>query len=118
MSKDHQNKQAAASVLAVPEQVSVAIEEVTADVREGLLAMAAGSGSQVMTAMMEADVTAVCGPRGKHDPDRTAVRPGREQGSVTLGGRRVGVSRRGCAPPTELPSCRWPRMRRSPAPRC
>jgi len=42
---------------------------------------------------MEADVAAVCGPRGKHDPGRSAVRHGRERGSVTLGGRRVGVDR-------------------------
>jgi hypothetical protein len=47
----------------------------------------------VMAALMEADVAAVCGPRGKHDPGRTAVRHGRERGSVTLGGRRIGVER-------------------------
>ena len=33
------------------------------------------------------------GPKGKHDPDRTAVRHGHEDGSMTLGGRRVGVRR-------------------------
>jgi transposase-like protein len=71
----------------------VAIEEITADVREGLLAMAVGAGLQVMTAMMEADVTAVCGPRGWHNPERIAVRHGRERGSVTLGGRRIPVAR-------------------------
>ena len=43
--------------------------------------------------LMEADVTAACGPRGKHDPDRTATRHGREAGSVTVGGRRVPVCR-------------------------
>ena len=42
---------------------------------------------------MEADVSAVCGPRGKHDPERMATRHGTEAGSVTLGGRRVPVSR-------------------------
>jgi putative transposase len=93
VSKQYQNEAARASEPVVPESVSVAIEQVTADVREGLLAMAVGTGLQVMAAMMEADVTAACGPRGKHDPDRAAVRHGREQGSVTLGGRRVGVSR-------------------------
>jgi putative transposase len=35
----------------------------------------------------------VCGPRGKHDPGRAAVRHGTERGSVTLGGRRVPVER-------------------------
>ena len=31
------------------------------------------------------------GPKGKHNPDRTAVRHGHEDGAVTLGGRRVEV---------------------------
>ncbi len=35
----------------------------------------------------------VVGPKGKHDPDRAAVRHGHEAGEVTLGGRRVGVQR-------------------------
>jgi putative transposase len=78
---------------AVPERVSVALGEIAADMREGLLALAVGAGLQVMTAMMDADVTAAAGPKGRHDPARTAVRHGREDGSVTLGGRRVPVRR-------------------------
>ena len=84
---------ALAGEMAVPEQVSVAMEEIAADMREGLLALAVGAGLQVMQQLMEADVTAVCGPRGKHDPDRSATRHGTEAGSVTLGGRRVPVRR-------------------------
>jgi transposase-like protein len=42
---------------------------------------------------MEESVTALCGPKGKHDAGRSAVRHGAEDGSVTLGGRRVGVRR-------------------------
>jgi len=48
---------------------------------------------QVMAAMMNADVEVACGPKGKHDPDRSAVRHGVGDGSVTLGGRRVPVTR-------------------------
>ena len=33
-------------------------------------------GPQVMAALMEADVAAVCGPRGRHDPKRTTLRHG------------------------------------------
>jgi transposase-like protein len=62
-------------------------------VQEGLLAMAVGTGLQVMAALMNADVEASCGPKGKHDPGRSAVRHGTEAGSVTLGGRRVPVQR-------------------------
>ncbi len=72
--------------VAVPEQVSVAMAEVAADVREGLLALAVGAGLQVMTAMMDADLMRVAGPKGKHDPERVAVRHGHDRGSVTLGG--------------------------------
>ncbi len=93
MNKRYQTKTGDASALAVPEQVSVAMEEIAADMREGLLALAVGAGLQVMAQLMEADVSAVCGPRGKHDPDRTATRHGTEAGSVTLGGRRVPVRR-------------------------
>jgi putative transposase len=81
------------SALGVPEQVSVAMEEVAADMRQGLLALAVGAGLQVMHQLMEADVAAACGPRGRHDPDRSATRHGTERGSVTLGGRRVPVTR-------------------------
>ena len=77
----------------MPEQVSVALAELAGEMREGLLALAVGTGLQVMAAIMEEDVTAVCGPRGKHDRDRAAVRHGHGGGSVTLGGRRVPVER-------------------------
>ncbi|MDP9426839.1 MAG: IS256 family transposase [Actinomycetota bacterium] len=62
-------------------------------VREGLLALAVGAGLQVMQVMMADSVTALCGPKGRHDADRCAVRHGSENGSVTLGGRRVPVRR-------------------------
>ena len=93
MTKKYQTTGFDTSLLAVPEQVSVAMNEIAADMREGLLALAVGAGLQVMAQLMEADVTAECGPRGKHDPDRTATRHGTERGSVTLGGRRVPITR-------------------------
>ena len=93
MTKKYQTKTSETSALAVPAQVSVAMDEIAADMREGLLALAVGAGLQVMAQLMEADVSAVCGPRGKHDPDRAASRHGTEAGSVTLGGRRVPVTR-------------------------
>jgi len=46
-----------------------------------------------MHALMEESVGALCGPKGKHDPVRAAVRHGEEDGSETLGGRRVSVRR-------------------------
>jgi putative transposase len=38
-------------------------------------------------------LAAVCGPKGRHDPARTATRHGQEAGSVSLGGCRVPVAR-------------------------
>jgi transposase-like protein len=93
VTKAYQTEALDSSALAVPETVSVAMNEVADDMREGLLALAVGAGLQVMQALMEADVTAVAGPRGRHDPGRSAVRHGREHGSVTLGGRRVPLER-------------------------
>jgi putative transposase len=78
---------------ASPEQVSVVMAEIAESMQEGLLALAVGAGLQVMAALMDADVTALAGPKGRHDQARTAVRHGREFGSVTLGGRRVAVTR-------------------------
>ena len=40
--------------------------EIAEDMREGLLALAVGTGLQVVSALMAAGVSAVCGPRGKH----------------------------------------------------
>lgn len=91
--RKHRNKEIDASQLAVPEQVSVALAELVGEVREGLLALAVGTGLQVMATMMEADVTTACGPKGRHDPARAATRHGHEAGSVSLGGRRVPVRR-------------------------
>ena len=67
--------------------------EIAENVHEGLLALAVGAGLQVMQSLMEADVTVLAGPKGKHNMTRAAVRHGRESGSVTLGGRRVPVTR-------------------------
>jgi len=79
--------------LAVPDAVTIAMDEIADDLREGLLAIAVGAGLQVMGSLMEADVAAACGPSGKHNPERTAVLHGSERGSVTWGGRRVSVDR-------------------------
>jgi putative transposase len=46
-----------------------------------------------MAAMFDEDVARLCGPDGKHDPERAGYRHGAEAGSVTLGGRRLAVTR-------------------------
>ena len=93
MKKDYQKTAVSATAPVLPEAVSIVLAELADDVQEGLLAMAVGTGLQVMAAMMNVDVEAVCGSKGKHDPARSAVRHGAGDGSVTLGGRRVPVTR-------------------------
>ena len=93
MKKSSQIQPVDASAPAMPERVSVAMSEIAENMGEGLLALAVGAGLQVMQALMDADVTALAGLKGRHDEARTAVRHGRERGSVTLGGRRVAVTR-------------------------
>lgn len=92
MKKDYQRTTGAAGI-AVPDTVSVAMTNLADELREGLLALAVGAGLQVMDAILEESVTALCGPKGRHDPDRVAVRHGHEDGSVALGGRKVPVRR-------------------------
>ena len=78
---------------AVPEQVIVSMAEIAESAKEGLLALAVGTGLQVMTAMFAEDAGRLCGTEGKHNPGRAGYRHGSEAGSVTLGGRRVPVTR-------------------------
>jgi putative transposase len=77
----------------LPERVTVAVAELASTAREGLLALAVGTGLQVLQAMLAEDVARLVGAKGRHLPDRTAVRHGSEPGQVTLGGRRVRVRR-------------------------
>jgi len=77
----------------LPEAVQEALGDLAGAAREGLLALSVGVGLGVVHELMEAEVTEVCGPKGKNDPDRTATRHGHEDGKVTLGGRRTAVAR-------------------------
>src|SRR6478735_3528772 len=77
----------------LPEGIRLAMTDIAGAAREGLLAMSVAAGLAVMAAMFEAEMTEACGPKGKHDVKRAAVRHGSGRGSVTLGGRRVAVGR-------------------------
>jgi hypothetical protein len=49
--------------LVLPERVSVAVAELASAAREGLLALAVGTGLQVLQAMLEEDVVRLVGPK-------------------------------------------------------
>ena len=74
-------------------QVQEALGELVGAAREGLLALSVGVGLGVVHELMALEVTEVVGPKGKHNPDRSAKRHGHDDGSMTLGGRRVPVRR-------------------------
>jgi putative transposase len=78
---------------ALPERVQTALGELVGAAREGLLAMSVGVGLGVLHELMAEEVEEVCGPRGKHDSERSAYRHGSDDGEVTLGSRRVVVER-------------------------
>jgi putative transposase len=82
-----------AGQIAVPEQVIMSLAGIAESAKEGLLALSAGVGLQVMYQIMNEDVAALCGPRGQHNGDRAGYRHSTGAGSVTLGGRRVPVTR-------------------------
>src|ERR1700730_111267 len=83
----------AASESPLPAQIQEALGELVGAAREGLLALSVGIGLGVVHELMELEVDGVVGPKGKHNPGRSAKRHGHEDGSMTLGGRRVGVRR-------------------------
>jgi len=61
--------------------------------REGLMSFCTAVGMTVFHQMLEEEVTALAGPKGKHDKERTHYRHGTEAGSVTLGGRKLPIQR-------------------------
>jgi transposase-like protein len=85
--------QATSDEAVLPERVQEALGQLVGAAKEGLLALSVGVGLGVLTEMLEEEVDEVVGPKGKWNPDRTAVRHGHDDGEVTLGGRRVEVRR-------------------------
>ena len=85
--------QATSDEAVLPERVQEALGQLVGAAKEGLLALSVGVGLGVLSELMEEEVDDVVGPKGKQNPERTAVRHGHEDGEVTLGGRRVEVQR-------------------------
>jgi len=86
-------EQVGAEQLALPPRVQEALGQLVGSAKEGLLALSVGVGLGVLAELLEEEVVEVVGTKGKHNPERTAVRHGHESGEVTLGGRRVAVER-------------------------
>ena len=63
-----------ASETVLPLGVQEALGELVGAAKEGLLALSVGVGLGVLAELMEEEVVGVVGVKGKHDPDRAAVR--------------------------------------------
>lgn len=65
----------------MPAEVTISLGEVVESAKEGLLALAVGTGLKVMEAMFAEDIERLCGPKNKHNAKRvgydTAARPAR-----------------------------------------
>jgi len=85
--------QASTEEVVLPERVQEALGQLVGSAKEGLLALSVGVGLGVLAELLEEEVVDVVGAKGRHDPERTAVRHGHESGEVTLGGRRAQVER-------------------------
>ncbi len=79
--------------LSLPGEVQLALDDLAGSVREGLLALSVGVGLKVLDELLEEELVALVGPKGKHNSERTANRHGSRSGQVVLGGRKVSVSR-------------------------
>jgi putative transposase len=95
--------------LDAPGQRHLPLVDLLVDTRAELLELAVRSGLKVLTTMLEDDRTAICGPRYRHQPARTASRAGTVPSEVVLGGRKVSIRRpRVCAGTAR--KCRCPRF--------
>ena len=74
-------------------QLPIPTLSVLLDARTAFHELCIETGCEVLKTMMEADREAICGPKGRHDAERHALRGGSTPSRVTLGGRQIGLSR-------------------------
>ena len=80
------------------------------DTRAAFHELCIQTGQEVLVAMMEADREALCGVKGRHQPERGAWRAGSVGSRVTLGGRQIELPRlrvRDAEGECSLSSFRW-----------
>ena len=95
--KKRRTRSIAGEALVSPPRVSgqlpLRLLDVLTDTRTAFFGLCLEAGQQVLTTMMEADRTELCGPPHVPDPQRRAYRHGQVVGEVTPGGRRIRVPR-------------------------
>jgi hypothetical protein len=68
-------------------------EPIRAQAAAGLLRLSMELGLAVVAQLLEEDVEALAGPKGKHNAERTAYRHGTERTRVVMGGGKVSIEK-------------------------
>ena len=85
---------AAADLASLPLEATVAMADVAAAMREGLLAFSTAAGLVVMQQMLNAELAGIVGDKhAKLGPDRVGNWHGTTTGQVVLGARKISVER-------------------------
>ena len=74
-------------------QLSLPVAGVLRDLKSAFFGLCIHAGKAVLAAMMESERTALCGPKGVPNVQRSSYRGGHTRSWVVLGGRRIQISR-------------------------
>ena len=72
-------------------ELPVSLAEVIEGVSEEIERLTGEAGLLIMKAVMDAEVESLAGPKGEHDPERTATRWSSQPGYVVLAGKKVNL---------------------------
>ena len=91
LTKSSQQKLVAARGAQV--EIALPVTGVLNDVRSAFFGLCVHAGKAVLTAMMEDERAALCGPKGVPNLMRSAYRGGHTRSQVTLAGQRIAIAR-------------------------
>lgn len=91
--KNVQVKEAATPTVDCRAELEFTLEELKDVLRSGVHTLCTAAGLAVLYKMMEEDVAALAGPKGKHNSNRLGYRHGTEKTSVVLSGQKVAIQR-------------------------
>ena len=84
---------AATELAGLPLEATVAMADVAAAMREGLLAFSTAAGLVVMRQMLDAELVSIVGPKHAKLDDRVGNWHGTTTGQVVLGARKISIER-------------------------
>jgi putative transposase len=86
-------KQKLVAARAAQVEIAVPVAGILNDVRSAFFGLCVNAGKAVLTAMMEEERAALCGPKGVANPTRSVYRGGHTCSQVTLAGQRIAIAR-------------------------